>query len=144
MKGQLKQLEDERLALGRDTARWNSELRKTTALIRPNDTDSPAIARLADLQERIVHNERRLNAVLSEIGKISNHLLTQQDVETAMTTFDPIWDSMTLRDQIRLIQVVVKQVDYDGETGRVTITFNPLGIKKRAEYATKRLAEAEA
>lgn len=143
MKGQLKQLEDERLALGRDTARWNSELRKTTALIRPNDTDSPAIARLADLQERIVHNERRLNAVLSEIGKISNHLLTQQDVETAMTTFDPIWDSMTLRDQIRLIQVVVKQVDYDGETGRVTITFNPLGIKKRAEYATKRLAEAE-
>ncbi len=132
MKGQLKQLEDERLALGRDTARWNSELRKTTALIRPNDTDSPAIARLADLQERIVHNERRLNAVLSEIGKISNHLLTQQDVETAMTTFDPIWDSMTLRDQIRLIQVVVKQVDYDGETGRVTITFNPLGIKKRA------------
>ncbi len=53
----LKQLEDERLALGRDTARWNSEIRKTSALIRPNETDSPAIARLADLQERIAHNE---------------------------------------------------------------------------------------
>ena len=32
MKGQLKQLEDERLALGRDTARWNSDIRKTSAL----------------------------------------------------------------------------------------------------------------
>ena len=50
---------------------------------------------------------------------------------------------MTLCDQIRLIQVVVKQVDYDGETGRVTITFNPIGIKRRAEHATKDLAEAQ-
>lgn len=109
-----------------DTARWNSEIRKTSALIRPNETDSPAIARLADLQERIAHNERRINTVLSDIKKISNNLLTQQDVETAMTTFDPIWESMPLRDQIRLVQVVIKQVDYDGESGRVTI----LGLPK--------------
>ena len=34
-------------------------------------------------------------------------------------------------------------VDYDGETGRVTITFNPIGIKRRAEHATKDLAEAQ-
>jgi uncharacterized protein YozE (UPF0346 family) len=80
----------------------------------------------------------------SDIKKISNNLLTQQDVETAMTTFDPIWESMTLRDQIRLVQVVIKQVDYDGESGRVTITFNPIGIKKRAEHATKDLEEARA
>jgi site-specific DNA recombinase len=99
---------------------------------------------LADLQERIAHNERRINTVLSDIKKISNNLLTQQDVETAMTTFDPIWESMTLRDQIRLVQVVIKQVDYDGESGRVTITFNPIGIKKRAEHATKDLEEARA
>lgn len=143
MKGQLKQLDDERLALDRDTARWNSEIRKTTALIRPKETDSPAIARLADLHERVSHNERRLNAVLSELQKISNNLLTQQDVETAMTTFDPIWESMTLREQIRLVQVVVKQVEYDGETGRVTITFDPIGIKRRAEHASKDLAEAQ-
>ncbi len=142
MKGQLKQLEDERFALGRDTARWNSEIRKTSALIRPNETDSPAIARLADLQERIANNERRINTVLSEIKKICNNLLTQQDVETAMTTFDPIWKSMTLHDQIRLVQVVIKQVDYDGESGRVTITFIPIGIKKRSEHATKDLEEA--
>jgi len=50
---------------------------------------------------------------------------------------------MTLRDQIRFVQVVVKQVDYDGETGRVTITFNPTGIKRRAEHASKDLAEAQ-
>jgi len=35
MNGQLKQLEDERLALGRDTSSWNSEIRKTTAFDPP-------------------------------------------------------------------------------------------------------------
>jgi len=144
MQAQLKQLDDERLALGRDTARWNSEIRKTSTLIRPHETDSPAITKLADLQERVAHNERRLKDVLSEIKKIGNSLISQQDVETALTNFDPIWESMTLRDQIRLIQVVVKQVDYDGETGRVTITFHPLGIKRRAAHATQDLAKAYA
>jgi site-specific DNA recombinase len=144
MQDQLKQLEGERLALGRDTARWNSEIRKTSTLIRPHETDSPAITKLADLQERVAHNERRLKDVLSEIKQIGNSLISQQDAETVMTSFDPIWEAMTLRDQIRLIQVVVKQVDYDGETGRVTITFHPLGIKRRAAHATKDLVEARA
>ncbi len=71
MKGQFKQLEDERLALGRDSARWNSEIRKTSALIRPNETDSPAIARLADLQERIAHNERQISTKSTMLGRNS-------------------------------------------------------------------------
>ena len=71
--------------------------------------------------------------MLSDIKKISNSLLTPQDVETAMTTFDSIWELMTLRVQVRLVQVVINHVDYDGETGSVTITFNQIGIDKRAE-----------
>lgn len=51
---------------------------------------------------------------------------------------------MTLRDQIRLIGLVVKQVDYDGESGRVTITFNPIGIRNRAQHATKDLTKVPA
>lgn len=51
---------------------------------------------------------------------------------------------MTLREQIRLIQVVVQRVYYDGETGRVTIPFHPIETKRRAEHATKYPAEAHA
>ncbi len=48
---------------------------------------------------------------------------------------------MTLRDQIRLINMIVKRVDYDGESGRVTITFHPLGGKSQSEYAAKELSQ---
>ncbi len=48
---------------------------------------------------------------------------------------------MTLRDQIRLINMVVKRVDYDGESGRVTITFHPIGGKSQSEHAAKDLSQ---
>ena len=140
----LKELEGEKFSLERDMARWLAEIHKTTPLIRPSETDSPAVARLADLQERVRHIETRMTTIRNEIHQITKGLLSQQEAEVAMFSFDAVWESMTLRDKIRLIGLVVKQVDYDGETGRVTITFNPIGIKKRAEHATKDLEEARA
>ena len=140
----LKELEGEKFSLERDMARWLAEIHKTTPLIRPNETDSPAVARLADLQERVRHIESRMTTIRNEIHQITKGLLSQQEAEVAMFSFDAVWESMTLRDQIRLIGLVVKQVDYDGESGRVTITFNPIGIRNRAQHATKDLTEVPA
>ena len=54
------------------------------------------------------------------------------DVASALTGFEPIWESLTVREQSRIVQLIIKQVDYDGSTGRVTITFHPDGIKSIA------------
>ena len=62
-------------------------------------------------------------------------------IESAVLSFDPIWEAMTLRDQIRLLNMIVKRVDYYGESGRVTITFHPLGGKSQSEYAAKDLSQ---
>ncbi len=140
----LKELEGEKFSLERDMARWLAEIHKTTPLIRPNETDSPTVARLADLQERVRHIESRMTTIRNEIHQITKGLLSQQEAEVAMFSFDAVWESMTLRDQIRLIGLVVKQVDYDGESGRVTITFNPIGIRNRTQHATKDLSEVPA
>jgi hypothetical protein len=75
------------------------EIRKTSALIPPNETDSSAIVRLPDLQQRIALNERRINTFICEIKKISN-LLTRRDFETAMTTSDPICESIILAEYV--------------------------------------------
>jgi len=62
-----------------------------------------------------------------ELAEIDTSTHDHHEIESAVLSFDPIWEAMTLRDRIRLIEMVVKRVDYDGETGRVTITFHPLG-----------------
>ena len=137
----LLQLKEERVTLERDTARWNNEIFKMTSQIATSETHSPAVARLADLQERIQHNERRILAIDKELAEIDTNASDAPAIESAVLSFDPIWEAMTIRDQIRLINMIVKRVDYDGESGRVTITFHPLGDKSQSEYAAKDLSQ---
>lgn len=50
-----------------------------------------------------------------------------------MAVFDPVWDSLTPREQARVIHLLVERVDYDGATGKIAITFHPSGIKMLAD-----------
>jgi site-specific DNA recombinase len=68
--------------------------------------------------------------------------LTRDDVVKSLTSFVPIWESLTIREQSRIVQLIVKQIDYDGATGRVTITFHPDGIKTIAMENCPELHEA--
>lgn len=124
-----------------DIARWNSEIFKMTPQIATSESDSPAVARLADLQERIQHNERRMLAIDKELAEVNTNTSDAPAIESAVLSFDPIWEAKTLRDQIRLITMVVKRVDYDGVSGQVTITFHPLGGKSQSVYAAKDLSQ---
>jgi site-specific DNA recombinase len=39
---------------------------------------------------------------------------------------------LTLREQTRVVQLLVERVDYDGAKGKIAITFHPTGIKTLA------------
>ena len=54
------------------------------------------------------------------------------EVESALTAFDPLWESLTSREQARIVQLLVQRVDYDSAEGQVSITFHPSGIKTLA------------
>ena len=56
-----------------------------------------------------------------------------------MSVFDPVWGSLAPQEQVRVVQILVEQVDYDGAKGRVAMSFRPAGIKTLArELAEKR------
>jgi hypothetical protein len=41
-------------------------------------------------------------------------------------------DALSPRDQARLVQALVEQVDYDGAKGTVSITYQPAGFENLA------------
>lgn len=43
-----------------------------------------------------------------------------------------VWGSLTPREQVRVVQLLVERVDYDGSKGKVSISFRPAGIKTLA------------
>jgi site-specific DNA recombinase len=129
---QVEALEAERRRLEQELNDWNNEIREVLQRVLPGGGNSTATARLADLQDRIRLAERRATEVREQIISLSRAIVDDQEVAKAMSVFNPVWDSLTAREQTRVVQLLVERVDYNGATGKVSITFHPSGIKTLA------------
>jgi site-specific DNA recombinase len=122
----------EQRALEKDLARWHYELQQLTPQIQPGDDNGPVIGRLADVQERIRRDEERVRKLHAQIQAAQPQCLDETEAAKALTQFDPVWELLAPREQARLIELLVRQVDYDGARGKVTIAFHETGIQTLA------------
>jgi site-specific DNA recombinase len=132
-------LQTEKRALERDLQRCNNELRKLAAEANQN---SVATDRMADLQDRIRGTERRATEVRDEITRLSRELVDAHEVGQAASLFAPLWETLSAREQARILHLLIQRVDYDGPNGSVSITFHPTGIKTLADDLTEQEANA--
>jgi site-specific DNA recombinase len=126
----LEQLEQEQLRLQREMEGYGYEIRGLAEGLGANsDEESPASARLADLQERLRRVEERTAAVRSEMDALREQDVDDKQVTDALQRFDPIWTSLSTMEQARVLNLLVEQVRYDGSQGKLAIAFRPNGIK---------------
>ena len=125
----LEKLEHERGQLQKELQRMDAEMRRLAAM--PQDDVTAGM--LASLQERTRLAEQRATQVREQILAISKQVVDEREVVTALSMFDPVWDSLTSREQARIIQMLVERVVYDGANGTVAITFRPTGLKMFAD-----------
>jgi len=128
-------LEVEKRTLERELHRHNDELRELAAKGRSNGVTTD---RMADVQDRIKIAEQRTTEVREQIVALSRELVDAREVGEACSLFDPLWDTLTAREQARILHLLIERIDYDGVNGTVSITFHPTGIKTLAdELATQ-------
>ena len=77
-----------------------------------------AIDQLADLQDQIGSLDQRMNAIREEVISIQNEAVDEGDLSRALTVFAPVWESLSPREQIRIIRLLVERVGHDGRDGR--------------------------
>ncbi|MCC7085343.1 MAG: hypothetical protein IT427_10085 [Pirellulales bacterium] len=99
---QVAALEAKRKTLERELACWNGEVRTLLQQIAPGEDNTPSTARLTDLQERIRGAEQRATEVREQVNTLSRSIVDQRKVAKAMAVFDPVWDSLTPREQARV------------------------------------------
>ncbi|MBP3954848.1 recombinase family protein [Gemmata sp. G18] len=119
----------ESAGLERDLRAWHGEVRRLSTQLRPGDDNGELVARLAELHERIGAVEGRVKRVRDDIRTATGQLVSDDDAARALSAFDPVWGSLTPREQGRVIDLLVERVDYDGAAGTVAVTFRPTGIK---------------
>ena len=127
-------LNAELLGLERDLAHWHRELFDASQSLSGPHT----VARLADLQERIAATERRRTEVHDQLATTQCDPLDETEVAAALANFDAVWGALLPREQVRLIELLIARVDFDGANGKVAVTFRPDAVPLLAQQLTAR------
>jgi len=124
--------ESERVGLERDLLRGQSEVHKLLAEVGSGVTGGGVVTRLAELQARLAQIEQRLARLRGQMEALQQERLDRAAVTKALSGLLPAWEAMTPEEQGRVVRLLVERVDYDGQQGKASITFQPLGLKTLA------------
>lgn len=133
-------LRRERATLEKELANLDGEVRQ---LVKTMGEHAGAVktARLADLQDRMSGAEQRAAQVREELLRTEGERIDQDKMALALSLFDPVWDALLPKERVRVMQLLVERVVYDGENGKVSVSFHPAGIRSlafEAETARRR------
>ena len=131
----IRRLETELAGLKRQIERDEAESAKLGTA-----SDAHAVDRLADLQDRRSDAERRLTEIDEELLAFRCHMVDEAEVETALCAFDPVWECLSPKEQSRILELLIERVEFDGESGQVSIVFHSTGF----HGLIQRLAEEDA
>ncbi len=95
-----------------------------------------ATERLDQVSEEMKSTSSHLSSLQSQLSNLQDQKIDTEDLTTAISNFDPIWDVLLPRERTRIIRLLIQQVDFDGESGTLGITFQPSGIKTLMAEAT--------
>jgi site-specific DNA recombinase len=119
-------------------------MRRLSGELATCDDAGSAIARLADLQERIAMAERRLARVREQQQAIGRGIVREDEAALALSRFDPVWQALSPREQARVLNLLVERVEYDGGSGKVAVTFHPAGIRALSDELVNQSKEMSA
>lgn len=112
-------------AADKELSRLNRELIKVVG----TDGNGIRVDRIADLQEKIGAVERRLSDIQNELQALPGSAIQEEELAQALAAFDPVWKSLSTVDQSRFLKAVIERIGYDGETGRVAVSFRSSALK---------------
>jgi site-specific DNA recombinase len=90
-----------------------------------------AAERLDQVSGEIDGDTSHVSALQRQVADLNAQDIDEQDLTTVLGQLDPIWDVLLPRERTRIIRLLIKLVDFDGE--KIGITFHPSGIKTLVE-----------
>lgn len=113
----------------RELARWQSEIRKH-ALTTPS---AATTALLADLHDRVRAGECRAAELKTRISELEREQVSAAEVEAALADFDNLWNSLTIKQRVEFMSLIVARVEFDPTESTVEVTFHQSAVKSLVE-----------
>jgi site-specific DNA recombinase len=131
-------LERERATVERELKQHYREVSKLAVEVA--SSNGAGAARLGDLNDRIRRDEQRMTEMREQVVALSREIVNEGEVTAAMAAFDPVWETLTPKEQVRVVRLIVKCVEYNGSTGTVSLTFHPEGLRGIAAQVAEQVA----
>ena len=123
---EIAEMMDERVRLERDLTRHHAEIRRVAVA---GSSDAATTTLIADLHERIAQATARnaeLDGLIDDRHKVR---LTEDDVRAGFADFDRLWDTLTPREQAKIIALLVARIEFDPTASAISVTFHPTAIQ---------------
>jgi site-specific DNA recombinase len=124
----IERLVGERREIERALARLHADIRRTAA----GNAGAATAPRIAELNERVRDAESRVAETDANLAELRKELVREEDVAAGLADFDDVWKSLSPREQIRLLRLLISRVEYDAADSSIEIAFHPTGIKSLA------------
>ena len=136
----------------RQAQRLRSELRKLPLVKQAEELGERAVRGVAQqvanrldqlpiaTKHRVERAERRLTEIEQELDALRATEIDPAEVRAALADFAAVWDSLSPKEQARILQLLVERVEYDGEASTVSVTIRPTGIRTLAEATRSEVA----
>ncbi len=119
-------LESDAAIAEREIGRIHVEISKVAA---DAATNGHAASRLAELHERLRETAQRLTELRDQAEQAQHGMISKAEVDYAFAAFDPLWESLSLWEQVRVLRLLIQRVEYDGANGKIAVTFHANGIR---------------
>jgi site-specific DNA recombinase len=127
----------------RELQRWSNAIHDLV-IVGANTVATPNIPQLANLHEWLRLAECRLSQINDEMKALNGQQVAEAEVEPALAAFDVVCDSLTPREQARIVHLLVQRVDFDGSHNQLSITLHSTGIQTLADELAQRVQEQSA
>ena len=125
--------EEQTRALERENELVAEEIRRAYDELSQVSVQPGSAGRMADIQEQIDAHQRRLAEIRDQLDVLESQRIDPEEIEQALARFDPVWESLTPREQHRVLHLLIERVEFDGGAGEMTVTFHPAGIRTLLE-----------
>jgi site-specific DNA recombinase len=88
--------------------------------------------RLAEIRQLLVTETARVAGINGELLRLEGSVASEKEVERAFSLFTTIWDVLHPKEQSRIAHLALDRVDYGGQDGSISMSFNPSGIRALA------------
>ena len=97
-------------------------------------SEAPGVAaELAKLQDEMRETDEAIRQATQRIATLEKRMVDEDELTGAFESFKPLWDRLGPDERARVIQLLVRCIEYHGETGEIAITYHADGIKAMKE-----------